>query len=144
MNKVKIKEDVICKLDSFSKDMFEDISFKEDEKITESKKYMSIENVRKALNECFDVTYDIMSSKNNLVIHFTSLAEFSNFISVEQPTNYKELIESFFENFKNKNVKKDLLRHFNTLILNKVLNKSLEEEEYLQDVIKHTNKIINE
>jgi hypothetical protein len=63
MSKADIKEEVIERLDDFSKDLFEDISFKEGEDLTKPKKYMSIENVRRVLNECFEITFDKTTNK---------------------------------------------------------------------------------
>jgi len=54
----KTKDAVIARLDEFCKDKFEDIEFSTEGSLTDSYKYMSLENVKKVLEECFDVTRD--------------------------------------------------------------------------------------
>jgi hypothetical protein len=64
-DKQYIKDQVIGKLDEFSKDLFESIRITrfEGDIPSDPKLYMSIDNVRKVLNECFEKTYE--NTKND-------------------------------------------------------------------------------
>jgi len=57
-NKEKIKLEVINKVGIFCKNNFEDIEFQTEGSLQETYKYMSLENVNKVLEICFNETYN--------------------------------------------------------------------------------------
>jgi hypothetical protein len=57
MTKEEIKQDVIKKLDDFCKSNFVEIELNTEGSLTESNKYLSLNNVKLALEMCFEETY---------------------------------------------------------------------------------------
>lgn len=57
MDKEQIKAEVIKVLDAFCVDNFEEIEMNTEGSLTDTYKYMSMKNVNKALEMCFNETY---------------------------------------------------------------------------------------
>jgi len=55
--KTEIKKKVIAKLNKFCGDKFEEIEFLTEGSLTETYKYMSLNNVKSILETCFEETY---------------------------------------------------------------------------------------
>jgi hypothetical protein len=58
MEKEKIKLEVIKVLDKFCREHFEEIEMNTEGSLTDTYKYMSLKNVNKALEMCFEETYN--------------------------------------------------------------------------------------
>jgi len=58
--KGNIKAQVISKMDDFCKRKFEEIEFSTEGSLTETYKYMSLSDVKKSLEACFEETYKLL------------------------------------------------------------------------------------
>jgi len=58
IKKEEIKNEVIKVLNGFCKNHFEEIEFNTEGSLTDTYKYMSLKNVNKVLEMCFDETYN--------------------------------------------------------------------------------------
>ena len=58
MSKQKVKQVIDTKVSDFCTDKFEEIELSKEGSLTETYKYMSLENVKKLLEMCFDETYN--------------------------------------------------------------------------------------
>jgi len=58
IKKENIKKEVIKIVDNFCKDKFEEFEFSTEGSLTDSFKYLSLKNVNKVLEICFEETYN--------------------------------------------------------------------------------------
>jgi len=64
-SKENIKKEVIKKVDEYCKDNYQEFEFQTEGSLTENYKYFSLKDLKKALEICFEETYNRMKNEKN-------------------------------------------------------------------------------